>query len=153
MLTIKPLFEVPVYRLSEISYYQKMDGYITDINSKMQIPMSNGYLRKQFGGDWNYNEIIAYLRFYRYGSNKIRCEYWETDAKSKTRTRKKTFVKVSDKYCNQPFSISSPNSDLAQSIRDAVEHCENRLKRKRRVLDRELFDNTVDFIDWKSLLK
>lgn len=153
MLTIKYLFEIPVYRLSESDYYKKLIDYISGINSKMSTPMSDAYLRKQYGGDWRYNEIIGFLRFYRYGCNQIRCDYAETDAIKKTRTRKKLFEKLSDSYCIEQFSRSASNIDLAKSMRSAVEHCENRLKKKNRVLDKELFENTVDFIDWKSLLK
>lgn len=153
MLTTKYLFEMPVYRLSENDYYKKLTDYKNGINSKMTTPMSDEYLRKQYGGDWRYNEIIGFLRFYRYGHNKIRCDYAETDAIKKTRTRKKLFEKISDSYCTEPFSISDSNIGIAKSIRSAVEHCECRLKKKRRVLDKELFESTVDFIDWKSLLK
>ena len=115
--------------------------------------MSDAYLHKLYGGDWRYNEIIGFLRFYRYGSNQIRCDYTETDSVKKTRTRKKVFEKISDRYCTQLFATSSSNIDLVKIMRSAVEHCENRLKKKNRVLDKELFENTVDFIDWKSLLK
>ncbi len=153
MLTTKYLFEIPVYRLSENDYYKKLIDYKDNINSEMLTPMSDAYLRKQYGGDWRYNEIIGFLRFYRYGANRIRCDYRETDAIRKKRTRKKLFEKISDNYCNEPFSRSASNIDIAKSIRSAVEHCECRLKKKKRVLDKELFENTVDFIDWKSLLK
>lgn len=153
MITTKYLFEIPVYRLSESDYYKKMNDYKNSINSKMPMPKSDEHLCKQYGGDWRYNETIGFLRFYRYGGNQIRCDYTETDAIKKTRTRKKLFEKVSDSYCNEQFSVSASNTDLAKSIRSAVEHCEYRLKKKRRVLDKELFENTVDFIDWKLLLK
>lgn len=153
VLTTKYLFEIPVYRLTENDYYKKLSDYKNEINSKMEVPMSDAYLKKQFGGDWRYNEIIGFLRFYRYGSSQIRCDYTETDAVKKTRTRKKIFEQISDSYCIEPFTVSSSNIDLAKHMRSAVEHCEIRLKKKNRILDKELFENTVDFIDWKSLLK
>ena len=153
MLTTKYLFEIPVYRLCESEYHKKLTDYKNCINSKTSMPMSDVYLYKQFGGDWRYNEIIGFLRFYRYGENQIRCDYAETDAIKKTRTRKKLFEKVSDSYCCVPFSKLSLNTELAKIMRSSVEHCENRLRKQNRVLDKELFENTVDFIDWKSLLK
>ena len=90
------------------------------------------------------------LRFHDF---QRRCDYIETDSVRKTLTKKKVFEKISDRYCTEPFATSSSNIDLAKIMRSAVEHCENRLKKKNRVLDKELFENTVDFIDWKSLLK
>lgn len=150
MITYKNLFEIPVYRLSENNYYEKMRDHISQTNQDKEYPMDEGYLRKQYGGDWRYNEIIGFLRFYRYGQNQIRCEYWETDAKIKVRTRKKQYYQVSDSYCAEKFAPNSSNEELAKTMKSAVEHCEQRLKR--RVLDRELFDATVELIDWKALL-
>lgn len=150
MLTCKNLFEIPVYRLSEDDYYEKMRNHISQANQGKDYPIDEGYLRKEYGGEWRYNEIIGFLRFYRYGQNQIRCEYWETDAKKKVRTRKKQYSQVSDSYCAEKFSPNSSNEKLSQTMKSAVEHCEQRLKR--RVLDRELFDATVDLVDWKSLL-
>ena len=131
-----------------------MFSYIEKINSTNQNPLNQAHLRKEYGGDWKYNEIIGFLQFYRYGGNQIRCEYWDTDSIRKVRTRQKRFEKISDSYCNELFSKSESNLKLAQTMKNAVEHCETRLKMKNKnqILDRELFDNTVDFIDWKSLL-
>lgn len=153
MLTIKYIFEIPVYRITENDYYKKLSDYKNFLKYKMQEPMSDESLKKQYGGDWRYNEIIGFLRFYRCGRNQIRCDYTETDAVKKTRTRRKIFEQKSDSYCIEPFTTSSSNIDLAKSMRSAVDHCEVRLKKKKRILDKELFENTVDFIDWKSLLK
>lgn len=150
MFTCKNLFEMPVYRLSENNYYHGLAAYISKTNQGKDHPMDVGYLRSQYGGDWRYNEIIGFLRFYRYGENQIRCEYWETEAKKKVRTRKKQFIQKGDSYCAEPFSRKSSNVELARTMRSAVEHCENRLKN--RVIDRQLFDASVDFIDWQSLL-
>jgi hypothetical protein len=92
LLTCKNLFEVPVYRLEESAYYNKMFAHIKKVNAKNEYPINECYLRKEYGGDWRYNEIIGFLRFYRYGSSQIRCEYWETDAKIKVLTRKNNLV-------------------------------------------------------------
>jgi hypothetical protein len=152
MLTCKKLFEIPVYRLDESTYYSQMTTHISKINGKNQCPLDEGFLKKQYGGDWKYNEIIGFLLFYRYGSNQIRCNYWETNSMKKVRTRKKQFEEVSDSYCREPFSMSAGNTVLAQTMRSAVEHCNVILKKKKRILDKELFECTVDYIDWKSLL-
>ncbi|TPE46723.1 hypothetical protein FJM67_15660 [Maribrevibacterium harenarium] len=150
MITYKYLFEIPVYRLSENNYYEQMRDHISQTNRNKEYPIDEGYLRKEYGGNWRYNEIIGFLRFFRYGQNQIRCEYWETDAKKKVRTRKKQYSQVSDSYCTERFSLNYSNEELANTMKSAVEHCEQRLKR--RVLDCELFDATVDLIDWKALL-
>jgi len=152
MLTIKNIFEITVYRIEETFYYSQMSAHIAKVNDGHQPPFARGIFTKKYGGAWRYNEIIGFLRFYRYGGSQIRCEYWKTDAKKKIRTRRKQFLKISDGYCKQSFSIFANNSKLVQTMKSAVEHCETRLAKENLVLDRELFDNTVDFIDWKLLL-
>jgi hypothetical protein len=148
----KYLFELPVYRLKESDYYSAMKNYMDKNNSKMQIPMDEGVFRKKYGGDWQYNEIIGFLKFYQYGANQIRCEYWETDSFRIVKTRKKQFVKKSDSYCREPFSKSDSNVALAKSMNKAVDHCEIRLKKKNRYIDKEIFSNTVDNVSWRDVL-
>lgn len=153
MITKKYLFEIPVYRLDESTYYQQLDQYIQRENAKYENPMDHGYLREQFGGDWQFNEIIGFLRFYQYGGNRIRCDYWETDAKHKVgNAKRKRFIQISDSYCNEPFSPSDSNATLAATMQSAVDHCEQRLKKKRRYLDKTIFENTVNHMDWRGLL-
>lgn len=152
MLKTKYLFELHVYRLKESEYYSAMKDYMDKTNSKMQIPMDTGYLRKQYGGDWQYNEIIGFLKFYQYGANQIRCEYWETDSSRKVKTRKKQFIQKSDSYCREPFSKSDTNINLATAMKSAVEHCEVILNKKNRHIDKELFNNTVDHVAWRDVL-
>jgi antibiotic biosynthesis monooxygenase (ABM) superfamily enzyme len=147
MLTTKYLFEIHVYRLKETDYYNAMNEYIDKTNSNMPTPMDTGFLRNQYGGNWQYNEIIGFLKFYQYGANQIRCEYWETDS-----SRKKQFIQKSDSYCREPFSKSDTNVNLAKTMKNAVDHCEVILKKKNRHIDKELFNNTVDHVAWRDVL-
>ena len=149
-LSCKGLFEISVYRLPEQKYYEQLSAHIIDVNAGAPNPLSESYLRVGYGGDWRYNEIVGFLNFHRYGNNQIRCEYWETDAKIKVRTRKKQFIKKSDSYCNERYSTKNTNSDLAEIMKSAVKHCEARLKN--RTLDRNIFDRMVHFVDWRALL-
>ena len=146
MLKTKELFELPVYRLEKHKYNQLLLDYIA--NNPI---VSAAYCRKYFGGDWQYNEIIGFLRFYVSGKRQIRCEYWETDKKRKVKTRKKQFVMTSDSYCAQNFNPSSNNEDLKTIIISCIDHCKINLGRKRHV-DERLFRETFDYIDWSSLL-
>lgn len=152
MLKTKYLFELHVYRLKENVYYSEMKMHMDKINSKMQIPMDTDFLRKKYGGVWQYNEIIGFLKFYQYGENQIRCEYSETDSSHKVRTRKKQFIQISDSYCREPFSKNDTNVNLAKVMKSAVEHCEVRLKKKKRHIDKEIFNNTVEHISWRDVL-
>jgi hypothetical protein len=113
--------------------------------------MSAEYSRKDFGGDWQYNEIMGFLRFYVSGKQQIRCEYWQTDKQRKVKTRKKLFVMTSDSYCTQNFNPSDSNEALKTMILSCIDHCKVNLGRKRHV-DERLFRETFEHIDWSSLL-
>lgn len=154
MLETKSLFEIPVYRLREADYCKQMSAYMVKTKSQGSSNLSDSYLIAQFGGEWRYNEIVGFLRFYLYGKSQIRCEFWETAAQKKVRSRKrmKFFEKRSGRYCSEQISISHSNKDLASSMKSAVAHCEQRICEKGWILDKELFDNTVDHINWQSLL-
>ena len=98
---------MPVYRLSRERYYKDMDKYInknmysgSPNHRKMteefyrrepsQKLAQEDRLRKSYGGAWEYNEIIGYIRLYFFGTQ-IRGEYWGVNAKKIVRTRKKSF--------------------------------------------------------------
>lgn len=146
MLKTKELFELPVYRLEEGKYNQSLCDHID--NNPL---MSAEYARKNFGGDWQYNEIIGFLRFYVSGQRQIRCEYWETDTKRKVKTRRKQFVMTSDSYCTQNFNPSASNEDLKTTILNCIDHCKVNLGRKRHV-DERLFREIFNHISWSGLL-
>jgi hypothetical protein len=146
MLKTKELFELPIYRLKEDEYNESLREHI-----KKNSPMSAEYSRKDYGGDWQYNEIIGFLRFYVSGKSQIRCEYWQTDAKRKVRTPKKQFIMTSDSYCTQNFNPSASNDDLKATIQSCIDHCKVNLGGKWHV-DERLFRETFDYINWSSLL-
>lgn len=146
MLKTKELFELPVYRLEEDKYNQSLCEHINN-----NLAMSAEYSKKSFGGDWQYNEIIGFLRFYVSGKSQIRCEYWETDTQKKVKTRKKQFVMNSDSYCAQNFNPSASNEELKNTIIECIAHCKGRLN-KNRYVDERLFRGIFDYIDWSSLL-
>ena len=89
----KTLFELPIYRVSEEQYYKSFSEHY----EKRKIPHNNllyeeslnQNLRKDFGGDWKYNEIVGYLRFYKYVdySIYINCFYYKVNKKRITKTR------------------------------------------------------------------
>ncbi|CAH8232054.1 conserved hypothetical protein [Vibrio aestuarianus] len=145
VLKTKELFELPVYRIDEDTYYSELREYI----SSNQL-MSPEYTRKKFGGDWQYNEVIGFLRFYVSGKSQVRCEYWQTDTKRKIKTRKKQFVMTSDSFCIRNFNPNADNEVLKSMLLDCIEHC--RVNLPRRHIDMRIFMETFNFIDWCRVL-
>jgi outer membrane lipoprotein-sorting protein len=143
LLHNKLLFELPVYRKNETSYLQDFETYKKTIAYSVTID--------DFGGSWEYNEIIGYLKFYISGKTQIRVEYKETYAKRKVKTKKKTFILNSDSFCVRAIFKNMDNLSLIKLIRECIEHCKIRLPK--RYINTTFIDNTLDHTDWKSVIK
>lgn len=157
--------EVVVYRLPEASYYQLRDAawnecaeshcYITTaegvrrpISARGWTLMQNGF-EKAFGGCWQYNEAIGFLRFYFLGTE-IRSEYTGVRRKRIVKTRRKLFY-VEPQNEILPAQITDPTS--SESILSAVnQHIESCKKHFRPcVLDLSAFDQLAPSVNWRSV--
>ena len=152
----KTLFELPIYRLSEKEYYQEFKKYydknkISNENPKIEEKLKEKSFKK-FGGQWKYNEIIGYLRFYLLG-NDIRCYSYKTDVNKIVRTRRKIFIPIDDTLRKITIRELYDNETIKSKIKEMVTDCEESLNSKKRYLDTEIFENLIDHMDWKSLIK
>ena len=159
------LFEIHVYRLTEEAYSKKQNEYVIkqvgDYDSEKLLFQSvkpeggeearrkineASYWFGEFGGGWRYNEIIGYIRVYKYGSQ-VRAEYWQNDVKRIVKTRKKKFVTKNRKLVPE---ISIKNGDIGEAIELCVNECKNKLKN--RYLDLGTYDLVLRHVNWKSVL-
>lgn len=146
ILPTKLLFELPVYRIDKESYYGKFAEYQAERRTEHYEPSIH-----DFGGIWEYNEIIGYLKFYVSGTTQIRCEYHETNAKNKVKTRTKTFVLKNDSLCNTNISSAMSNVQLINVIEDCIEHCKGQLNSSR-YIDTKFIDETIKHTDWVNVI-
>ncbi|CAC9619724.1 hypothetical protein [uncultured Gammaproteobacteria bacterium] len=150
MLNTKLLFELHVYRIDESTYYEQFSEY-KDSNSSEYFSSDSPYHIENFGGQWEYNEIIGFLKFYVSGNTQIRNEYFETDSKRKVKTRKKVFVKKNDSFSVSSINRSMTNDDLIKTINSSIQHCENNLP-KNRFINTEIFFSTYKNTDWYKVI-
>ncbi len=160
------LFEISVYRLAEKAYSKKQREYVNkhvgDYDSEkllFQVIKDHhnddarrkirdaSFWFKEYGGGWRYNEIIGYLRIYKYGSQ-IRAEYWQNDVKRIVKSRKKKFV-IKDRKLVPEVSIK--NGDIGAAIDLCVNECKNKLTN--RYLDLETYELVLRDVNWKSVLE
>src|SRR5690606_17482106 len=91
----------PVYRLQEKKYYSDMNADFEKLVSETwdeKFCQQNPSLvqnwqrhhRSTYGGDWEFNEIVGYIKLYFMGTQ-VRGEYWSTIPKRKIKTRRKQF--------------------------------------------------------------
>jgi len=106
-------------------------------------------LRKSYGGSWEYNEIIGYIRLYFFGTQ-IRGEYWGVNSKRIVRTRKKTFEYKTWKLATEIDIHRKPDSSsIFSKIQDYLERCKKELKG--RYIDIVNLKAIGSYVDWKSL--
>ncbi len=162
----KYFYDVPVYRLSRERYYKDMDEYIKKhmySGSPRHINMMEDYYRKEptqqrsakdrlrqsYGGTWEYNEIIGYIRLYFFGTQ-IRGEYWGVNSKRVVRTRKKTFEYKTWKLASEIDLHREPDSfSIFLKIQEYLKRCQKGLKG--RYIDTINLEAIGSYVDLKSL--
>jgi len=162
----KYFYDVSVYRLSRERYYQDMNKYINKhmhSGSPSHIKMiedsytkeptqkraSEDRLRKSYGGAWEYNEIIGYIRLYFFGTQ-IRGEYWGVNSKRVVRTRNKIFEYKTWKLASEMDLHREPDSlSIFSKILKYLKKCQKELKG--RYIDTRNFKAIGFYVDWKSL--
>ncbi len=147
-LNTKLLFELAVYRLDEESYYNEFLKYKNENSTEHT---SDSCLINSYGGQWEYNEIVGFLKFYVSGNTQIRCEYHETDKKIKRKTKTKTFIKITDSLCVRSISKKMTNEELINTIEDCIRHCKNNIPIKR-FIDTRMFDSTFKNTNWVQVV-
>ncbi len=159
--------DLPVYRLPREAYYKARDEYVENTlfppgtfqaaslrNMAGTDPDSltawRNHLQQSYGGCWEFNEIIGYIRLHFLGTQ-VRGEYFGSPRKRIVRSRKKFFEyktwKLAPEVC-----IEAPhdNSKILAAVREYIEDCRRELPR--RYVDGSIFEVVAPYIDWVSLL-
>lgn len=120
---------ISVYRLSKTKYYDLMEVALQkdkpewDENYIAKNPQVEEsfklFHRKSYGGDWEFNEIIGYVKLYFYGSQ-VRGEYWSTLPSRKVRTRKKQFEFKSYKLVAESPICEKSNDGVLVAVEDYI---------------------------------
>lgn len=145
IIPTKLLFELYVYRIDENAYLRDFHKFLIQNSTSCYQPTLDS-----FGGQWQYNEIIGYLKFYISGGTQLRVEYHKTDATKIVKTRKKTFVLNNDSFCTRNIYKSMTNQDLIDVIKDCIQDCKNRLNPRH--IDTTFIDNTLIHTDWTKVI-
>lgn len=159
-------YDLPVYRLSSDEYYAARDKYIDEVlfrpGTPDEIPLrqreklnpraNDGFrdhLQSAYGGCWEFNEIIGYIRLHFLGSQ-IRGEYFAVAKRRIVRTRTKTLEYRTWKLAPE-VDIEQPygTSEVLDAIHEYIADCRKELPK--RFIDTSRFDTIAPFVDWGSL--
>lgn len=162
----KHFYDLPVYRLSRKRYYKDMDEYIKKnmySGSPSHLKMMEDFYRKEptrkreaedrlresYGGSWEYNEIIGYIRLYFLGTQ-IRGEYWGVNSKRIVRTRRKILEYKTWQLASEiDLHREADSFSIFSKIMEYLGRCQKELKG--RYIDTGNFKTIGPFVDWKSL--
>lgn len=150
---------VPVYRLSMDKYYSRMaedfEKIISeswDMSFREETPnMVDNWRRSHrlsYGGDWEFNEIIGYIKLFFMGSQ-IRGEYWSTVPRRKVRTRKKNFEFKAHKLVAENDIWDKYSESILAAIEDYLSRCKKELKNRH--IDLREFDALKKHVNWVSV--
>lgn len=161
MIFNKYFMVIPVYRLQEERYYLEMDR---DFNKSIPSTWDDSFRqnhpdlvrqlqhnhRKTYGGDWEFNEIIGYIKLYFMGTQ-VRGEYWSTDSKRKIRTRKKQFEYKTHKLHAETEIRKKTNAGVLAAVHEYLDGCKKEVKSG--YIDLREFEALKNHLDWKSLFE
>ena len=164
------IFDIPVYVCEKVKYYAEMDKYRENHFKELQVRRDLADLpremsrtdmideeqcvRSEFGGPWNFNNVIGWIRLYATTST-IGGNLWRVEGKRLRRKMKsKSFWEVGGSNILPTFfapNVESKQiySETLQAIKDISK--ENNFLKKRSV-DLENFRNLGPFIDWRKLM-
>lgn len=157
-MNILYFFDIYVYRISSKEYCQQMDeARITFLDGKeeffKQYPnfrhLNIKTFNKIFGGIWEYNEIIGFIKLHILGTQ-VRGEYFSVDSKRIVKTRKKQFKHSVHKLApERELPLTGDNQEIYNVILSYLEDCKKELPK--RFIDTSLFEMVGPYIDWKEL--
>ena len=152
---------IPVYRLSEDKYYQQLNedfekliSRTWDMNFRNNNPDMVESFRKNhrssYGGDWEFNEVVGYIKLFFMGSQ-IRGEYWSTEPRRKVRTRKKKFEFKAHKLVAEGEIWEKTNDGVLAAIEEYLSRCKKELKVRH--IDLREFEALKNHVNWLSVYK
>lgn len=163
---LKYFFDLPVYRIPREDYYSAREKWIDaalyppgspfseemrarDARDPSQNVGMRAHFERAYGGCWEFNEIIGYIRLHFLGTQ-VRGEYFAVSRTRIVRTRKKTLEYQTWKLAPE-VNIRHPYNDenILAAIRRYIDDCRKEVPR--RFIDTSMFDATAEFIDWASL--
>ncbi len=167
-MSIKYFFDVPVYRLDRDKYYQEQKQYVDSILFPKDSPdyealraqdkadpskndWFKNYAFKSYGGCWEFNEIIGYIRLHFLGSQ-VRGEYFGVNKKRIVRTRTKILEYKTWKLAPEvdvPYPLTQ--SGILAAIREYIKDCKKELPN--RYIDDSMFEAIAEQVDWVIIFK
>lgn len=160
---VNTFLDIPVYRLTQEKYYNDLDTHIKKTidsdplliagyaeESYRENSASKNHMIETYGGAWDYNEIIGWIRLHFLGTQ-IRGDFWRVKVKRIRRTRKKLFEHHTARLA---YEINIPhqadNAKIFALVNKYLLNCRKELKDL--YIDTSRLDVIGPYVDWRSLM-
>lgn len=163
----KYFYDLPVYRVAPDRYYKDRAEHIEKVifppagkntpelrRLEAEKPGINDFLRNHlensYGGQWEFNEIIGFIRLHFLGTQ-VRGEYYAPSKKRVVRTKAKTLEFQTWKLAPEvDIELPLTNQTISKAIFQYIEDCRNEVPR--RFIDSALFEGVSPHVDWLAFL-
>ncbi len=105
---------------------------------------------ENYGGPWQYNQVIGWVRLYVLGSQ-LRGDLWMMTGKRLHRKSHNPIRRVRDDFEIDIIPDES-SAQILSKLEQELKHLQKSLYKKRRFLDLECFQSLAPFIDWRKLI-
>lgn len=141
-------YDVPIYRLTREQYQEDIDAFVKPRVERQRAGVEQMWW-EHFGGAWQFNEIIGYLRLHFLG-NQVRAEWWSVKAKRVTKTRKKQFeYKVHKLAPETSIPSGATNADIWSAVLEHLNDCRRELKGRN--VDSSLLEVLGPHVNWLAI--
>lgn len=155
----KFFFEIPIYRCTFEAHTEliarEKDEYLRCIGAD-PITKPDSYANSVASFDkerwysWRFNEVVGWLRLYRYGSQ-IRGELWFVRSKRLLPRGQKNY-EYFGKAFELHFSPTDSDDQIATALLDELQKLQGTRQFKKRFIDLECFQTAALLIQWGKLL-
>ena len=163
---VKYFFDIPVYRITEDKYNSECEAYIDEMLFPKDSPhieqlraldkadptrnmVLRGNYWHSYGGCWQFNEVIGYIRLHFLGSQ-VRGEYFSVNKSRIVRTRNRTLENRTNKLAPE-MEIPQPitSEGIFATVSEYLVECKKALPR--RYIETEQFNAIAKHLDWNAL--
>jgi len=159
-------FDVPVYRLAAEKYHRQREAHIARVlfpdasqNSETTQALSRttqdrhavtrDHLERSYGGCWQFNEIVGYIRLY-FDDSQVLGAYYGVARKRIVRTRRRTLEYMTWKLAPEVDVPEPPTRDgVLGAVREYLRDCAKELPG--RYIHTEMLEAIAGHIDWLAL--
>ncbi len=162
MPTEQHFFEIPIYRTSQERFNQECGSNLKRHLEKLQLsafacePTPEILLPAQqrfwetYGGPWQYNQVIGWIRLYVLGSQ-IRGDLWKMTGKRLQRKSRNQINRVG-KIFEIDFTPDESSEEIHAKIEAELKQVQNGCAKKKQVLDLQCFRTIATCVDWRKLV-